>query len=102
MCRVGQVVTDAHHGTNGLGTAAHVCDVTKVLIGVLLLGEVIGVTGALSNNLDLVVDRAAHLQFDELTFGGGPNQLSDGLEGGAGGLMRDLSEVGHGAVDDDL
>lgn len=102
MCRVRQVVTNTHNSTNGLGAATHVCDITKVLIGVLLFGKVIRVTGALSNNLDLVVDRAANLQFDELAFCGRPDQLTDSLEGGAGGLMRDFSEVGHCAVNNDL
>lgn len=102
MCRVRKIVADTHHGRDGLSAATHVCDVTQVLVRVLLLSELVRVTRALADNFDLVLLRTANLQFDKLTLGGRADQLTNSLETSTSRLLRDLSEVRHRAIDDDL
>lgn len=87
MCRVGEIVANAHHGGDGLRAATHVCDVTQVLVRVLLLSEVIRFTRALTDNFDLVVLGAANLQFYELTLGGRADQLTNSFETSASSLL---------------
>jgi hypothetical protein len=77
-------------------------NISQELVGVLFLGKRVGITGALTDDLNSVGLRVATLKLDKLTLGGRLDQFSFDLETSSGGHLGNLGEVRHRAVNDTL